>query len=130
MTTKTRKPTKARPVTRKVAGRKPKPLTLDRVTYQFGPTSVTYLGPLTQLNPIKEEYEKRTRFTVYMVRNGKRWGPHEYRLHDRKLGTQLFTGKTFSTRAAAWNYLRNTTTEDREYRLEMLNRALDRTDAA
>lgn len=132
MTTRPRKPTTARPVTgKKVAGRKQKPVTLDRVTYQFGPTSVTYLGPLTQLNPIKEEYEMRTRFTVrvrHMLDSiGKCW---VYAVWDKQRKDWLYPvsnhDQFFTTRAAARCYLKTTTVEDREFKLEMANQALDR----
>jgi hypothetical protein len=116
----TAKPT--RPVRKKVTGRKPKPVTLNRVPNE-DPGHFRYGIP------------GQTRFTVR--RDFPRWTIPVYAVWDKQRDDWLYpdpmtkttSRKQYDTRAAAWRYLKTTTVEDREYRLEMLNRAFDK-DAA
>jgi hypothetical protein len=90
---------------------KAKPVvTLDRVTYRAW---VAATWP-------NDYYEHRRRFTV-------RAFSEFFALWDKKQADWLFVKKNhvYGTRAAAWRYLRTTTIENREYKLEMVNRALD-----
>jgi hypothetical protein len=118
MTSKNRKPT-ARPVT--IAGRKRGPVTLAKVTYKDGCGCGCY----------GQHNQPRNRFTVrvrHMLDSfGKCW---VYAVWDKQHDGWLYPisnrDRWFLTRADAWRYLKTTTTENEEYRLEMLNRALDR----
>ena len=104
---------------------KPKPVTLDRVTRQEEYGQVLGRQPNTTFEKWGETARKR--FTVRARIPGLRevLGVHSgYMLWDKKLDARLFSTKAFRTRTAAWRYLKTTTVENREYKLEMLNQAL------
>lgn len=130
--------------------KKPKPKPLDRVPLDGQlmrfTKHVSGSGPHPHYRPLRGN----KRFTVRKVRwECRRTGPNlvaRFAIFDKKTADWLHGkepehappswrthvrlcwryGKTFRTRAAAWRYLRTTTVENEEYKLEMLNQALDR----
>ncbi|MFZ0866822.1 MAG: hypothetical protein WAN06_09255 [Candidatus Sulfotelmatobacter sp.] len=116
-------------------GRKPKPVTLERVTYPCPSVMRRCLwhghGRTTNA--------KHTRFTVRRdykpdpKRPGWTYARPFYAVWDRQHDDWLYPNpklpansrRQYWTRDEAKEYLKRTTTTNRAYRLEMLNRALD-----
>jgi|HubBroStandDraft_1064217.scaffolds.fasta_scaffold32983_3 hypothetical protein len=144
----TGKPTTAHPVTgKRVTGRKPKPVMLAdvkciRLWPFLGQTKTkptecrrftvcrdykphpNYTGNLVVTTRNYPVWAVRTRFYAVWDKQRHEWlYPNPRWLNPRWL---RISRKQYRTRAEAWDYLRTTTTTNRAYRLEMLNRALDR----
>jgi hypothetical protein len=137
MTAKPRKPTTTSPVTGKVAGREPKPLTLAEVTYRdakgrkvrrysIHKRVSTHFGTMTQ-------YVGWPEYFLIWDRVSKRSLPDPrvvpgQQAHVCGIGWVNVVDappfRLFRSKKSAENYLKRTS--DEAYRLEMLNRCLDR----
>lgn len=110
-----------------MTGRKPKPVTLDRVPNE-DPGHFRYGIPGQTRFTVRRDYKPDPK------RPGWAFRTPVFAVYDKQRDDWLypnpkhpaFSRKQYRTRAEAWDYLQRTTIEDREYRLEMLNRALDR----
>jgi hypothetical protein len=133
------------PVTgKKVAGRKPKPVMLADVKYitlwpwPFLGQTIPKPTECTRFT-VRRDYKPHTNYTgnlVVTTWNYPVWAVRTrfYAVWDKQRHEWLYPNprwlrisrKQYRTRAEAWDYLFRTTIENRAYRLEMLNRALDR----